>query len=45
MIENGEIDEIETVIDNKNETNKHLKPILQIYPIFNMFYLNCNEKI
>ena len=29
MIENGEIDEIETVIDNKNESNKHLKPIIR----------------
>lgn len=29
MIKNGEIDEIETVVDNKNETNKHLKPIIK----------------
>ena len=29
MIENGEIDEIEIVIDNKNESNKHLKPIIR----------------
>jgi len=29
MMENGEIDEVETVIENKTEKNKHLKPIIR----------------